>query len=169
MSYWLWLVAGCALGLWWAINRESSGRRGGGHGHGGHGGGDGGGKFKRWINFAIFFIGVIAALHMPIPWTDSYPAALCASLIAEVASWFGIAVPVGAIAEVVVIILLIALIVDLWGRKVDKVARTAIIVAPILCVLSTGPVGGGLENAFHRINGGTTAVVQDIGTNQAHR
>lgn len=168
MSAWLWLVAGGAAGLWWAVNREKGGASGKGGGHGGgagHGSGGkgGGGKetAKRLLNFALWLVAVVALIHAPLPF-DTYLAQIGANVTQKVYGFFGISVPASAVAEITLWILTIAALIDLKGRRVDYVARTFVVVAPMLAIISTGPLGDGVETALGNLNGGSVQVVQDL-------
>lgn len=167
MSAWLWLVAFAAAGLWWAVNREGGGKSSGfasgaGHGKSGgkSGGKGGGGTFKRLLNFALWCIAIVALFHAPM--FDTYIAEIMAFIITKAMGLIGIGVPAGAIAEIALWILLIAAGIDLKGARVDLVARAFIVAAPALALVSTGPLGDGVETALAQLNGGSVQVVQDL-------
>lgn len=161
---WLWVVAACAALIWWAVNRESGGGKGGGFGrHGGGGGGkSGGGLAKRLFNFALFLVALTAALQAPLPFFGTTIAQIGANLVGWLFGLFGMNPVVGALAEIGLWALLIATAFDLKGKKVDKIARTAVVLAPMLAILSSGPVGTGMENALDSLNSGSVQLVQDL-------
>lgn len=168
-SGWLWLVAILSYGLWWAVNSKrggkTAGKRGtsGKNGSGGNGDKESGGELaKRLGNFALWTITIISVLHGPILWTTTYLAQIGANIAAWIVGLLQMEVPVGAIAEVILWILVVAAGMDLKGKKVDYVARTFIVAAPVLAILSTGPVGNAVENGLNHMNSGTVQVVQNL-------
>lgn len=163
---WLWVVAACAALIWWAVNRESGGKGGGLGRHGGGGGGgggkSGGGLAKRLFNFVLFLVALTAALQAPLPFFGTTIAQIGADLVGWAFGLFGMSAVVGALAEIGLWALLIAAAFDLKGKKVDKVARMAVVVAPVLAILSAGPVGNGVESALDSLNSGSVQLVQDM-------
>ena len=161
---WLWAVAACAALIWWAVNRESGGKGGGlgGRAGGGGGGKNAGGLAKRLFNFALFLVALTALLQAPIPWFGTTIAQIGADLAGWLFGLLGLGEVTGAMAEIGLWALLIATVIDLKGKKVDKIARTAVVLAPMLAILSAGPVGTGMETALDNLNSGSVQVVQDI-------
>lgn len=158
---WLWIVAAAAAGVWWAVNREKGG---GGKGFGRHGGGGGGkgggGTAKRLFNFALFLIAITALMQAPLFKTTL--AGVGASVVDWVLAKVGLGAPSGAIGEIALWVLLIAAAIDLKGRKVDMIARTFVVAAPILALVSSGSLGDAIGSLLGSLNDGSVQVVQDM-------
>lgn len=158
---WLWIVAAAAAGLWWAVNREKGGGGGKGFGrHGGGGGGGGGGKAKRWFNFALFLVALTALMQAPLFGTTL--ASVGASIVGWVLAKVGLGAQSGALGEIALWILLVAAAIDLKGRKVDVIARTFVVAAPILAIVSSGSLGDAIGSLLSSLNDGSVQVVQDM-------
>lgn len=161
---WLWLSALAFGGIWGVLHREMK-KSGGG---GGRGGGEGvGGKIKRWINFSLFILWTMSLLLAPQGEWGNF-AAIIARAFRAVLGWIcrmwlpGIAV--SDIAFVMALILIVAIGIDLWGRKPDKVARFGLIALVPLCLLAGGGLGGAVIELTTSLTGTGADVLQNLAT-----
>lgn len=161
---WLWLTAIAFLGIWAVMNREMKGGRLGG-GNGGRGGEGLKGKFLRWTNFALFVVGSLSLLLAPLGSWGSI-AAIMAQVMGAVLGWVGSVLlagaPASALAFVLSLILLVAIVIDLWGWRPDKVARFGLIVLIPLCLVAGGSLGGLVVNLAESLTGSGASVLQQL-------
>lgn len=162
---WLWLGVIVFGGVWFTLNREMGGRGGkGGRGKGG--GGEGAkGKILRWVNFALF---VLAALSLWLAPMGSWGniAAIIARAFRAVLGWVGThwmgGLAASNLAFALSIPLIVAIGLDLWGRKPDKIARFGLLVLVPMCLVAGGALGGLVIGLTTSLTGTGADVLQQL-------
>lgn len=166
---WLWLVAVSFLGCWWVLNRETRGIRGARRGKHGRGGDEvsGGAKhlIMRLVNFALFTIGSLSLWLAPMgSWGNI--AAIIARLFRAILGWFGVHLFAGAPASVMAFALslplILAILIDLWGRKPDKVARFGLLVLVPMCLVAGGPLAEAVIHLTTSLTATSATVLQNL-------
>lgn len=169
-SGWLWLVALFCAALWWAVNREAGATKTAifrgreatvALGTGGKEEGTGE-IIKRLFNFLLWTIAVLAFLYAPVPLTSWSLAAGLADVFTLIYGVFDTTIPIGVPAELALYVLVIAMLIDLKGKRVDVVARISICLAPSVAALATGPFGPKVAGVLASITGASVDLVQHL-------
>ncbi|EIF01241.1 hypothetical protein [Saccharomonospora glauca] len=84
----------------------------------------------------LFLTSTSLAVSPPVGWLMGKVADLLGS--------FGLSA--AGTAALTIVVLLVALVLDLMDKKPDGVAKTALIVIPLLAVIASGPVGDAVRN-----------------------
>lgn len=164
---WLWLVAVSFIGMWIVLNRETKGIRGKRRGK--HGGDEVSGGIKhlimRLINFALFTVGTLSLWLAPMgSWGNI--AAIIARVFRAVLGWFGVhlfaGAPASTMAFALSLPLMLAIAIDLWGRRPDKVARFGLLVLVPLCLVAGGPLAGAVIDITTSMTSTSAAVLQNL-------
>lgn len=159
---WLWLCVIAFGGIWGVLQYEMSGGKGKG---GGKGGGGGHGKFKRWINFALFTLWTMSLLLAPMgSWGNL--AAIMARGFGAIFGWicgnWMPGVSASDLAFVLSLPVIVGILIDLWGRRPDRFARFGLILLVPLCLLAGGVLGNAVIDLTTSLTGTSAEVLQNL-------
>lgn len=139
-----YLVAVAAFGLWAVLKKKMGGR----------------------IAMRLWFVPPALLLIGSASLANTGLGAWIAGALAAVIGWPAGMVGVSATAAIVVVglLLLAATVFDLKDRNADGVAKTGLILLPILAIAASGPLADGGANLFDQVaNAGTNGLTSLIG------
>lgn len=139
-----YLVAAAAFGLWAVLKRKMTGRV----------------AMRLWfVPPALLLIGSASLANTGL-------GAWVAGLIGAVIAWPAGLIGVSAAAAIVVVglLLLVATVFDLKDRNADGIAKTGLILLPILAIAASGPLAASGAGLFDQVaNAGTNGLTSLIG------
>lgn len=127
-----------------------------------------GGKASQWLwwlPFALLALGVCALAYAPLPFGWGSVASIAgwalSWVLALIGSWFGVSSQV--VAGVLLFLVLLTGLTDLIkDRHPDGWAKTMVYAAPVLVLMSAGPLAPYVLDAIHSIGSAGPSVVHTI-------